>query len=167
MADNKKLLSTVKPFGDPCAGDLITPVNSNIAIKTIVNSLPIYRKGLSIKSRGIQLGAAFGFVLYGPFTILGPMRNSEYSEIIGLFSTVGGITILATLFYLYGQAGGSFYKPPSNPTVSDLPEDLFSHGSWSEFQNYFWLGGLLGSVVAWFTYTNELVSQLSRISFGT
>ena len=95
------------------------------------------------------------------------MRNSEYSEIIGLFFNCWWYNYSCYAFYLYGQAGGSFYKPPSNPTVSDLPEDLFSHGSWSEFQNYFWLGGLLGSVVAWFTYTNELVSQLSRISFGT
>ena len=166
MTENKKLALTVKPFNDPCAGDLVTPVNSNIAIKAIVNTLPIYRKGLSIRARGIQLGSAFGFVLYGPFTILGPMRNSVYSEIIGLFSTIGGITILATLFYLYGQAGGNFYKPPANPTVSNPPEDLFNHGNWSEFQNYFWLGGLLGSVVAWFTYSNELVSQLSRMSFG-
>ena len=166
MAENNEFISTVKPFNDPCAGDLVTPVNSNIAIKAIVNALPIYRKGISIRARGVQLGAAFGYVLYGPFTILGPMRNSEYSEMIGLFSTVGGITILATLFYLYGQAGGSFYKPPANPTVSNPPDDLFSHESWSEFQNYFWLGGLLGSVVAWFTYTNEFIIQLTRISFG-
>ena len=166
MAENNEFISTVKPFNDPCAGDLVTPVNSNIAIKAIVNALLIYRKGISIRARGFQLGAAFGYVLYGPFTILGPMRNSEYSEMIGLFSTVGGITILATLFYLYGQSGGSFYKPPANPTVSNPPDDLFSHESWSEFQNYFWLGGLLGSVVAWFTYTNEFIIQLTRISFG-
>ena len=166
MAENNEFISTVKPFNDPCAGDLVTPVNSNIAIKAIVNALPIYRKGISIRARGFQLGAAFGYVLYGPFTILGPMRNSEYSDMIGLLSTVGGITILATLFYLYGQSGGSFYKPPANPTVSNPPDDLFSHESWSEFQNYFWLGGLLGSVVAWFTYTNEFIIQLTRISFG-
>ena len=105
MQENKKPLSTVRSFSDPCAGDLITPVNSNIIVRTIINWLPIYRQGLTPRSRGVQLGAAFGYVLYGPFTILGPMRNSDYGSSIGLFSTVGAINILCALFFgrLHGR----------------------------------------------------------------
>ena len=101
MNENSKPLSTVRPFGDPCAGDLITPVNSNIAVRSLINLLPMYRQGLSNRARGLQLGSFFGFVLYGPFTVLGPMRNSDYSTTIGLFSTIGGVSILTTLFFFF------------------------------------------------------------------
>jgi len=166
MNENSKPLSTVRPFQDPCAGDLITPVNSNIAIRSIINLLPMYRQGLSTKARGIQLGSAFGFVLYGPFTVLGPMRNTEFSTTIGLFSTIGGVTILTTLFFLYGQAGGKFYQPPANPTVPNPPKELFNSESWTQFQTCFWLGGSLGAVVAWFIYSNEFIGKLYQVSLG-
>ena len=166
MQDNKKPLSTVRSFSDPCAGDLITPVNSNIVVRTIINWLPIYRQGLTPRSRGVQLGAAFGYILYGPFTILGPMRNSDYGSTIGLLSTVGAIHILCALFFLYGQAGGKFYSPPPNPTVIEPPPDLFNRTSWSSFLTGIWLGGCVGAFVAWFVYSNPLLHKLYQISFG-
>ena len=167
MNENSKPLSTVRPFGDPCAGDLITPVNSNIAVRSLINLLPMYRQGLSNRARGLQLGSFFGFVLYGPFTVLGPMRNSDYSTTIGLFSTIGGVSILTTLFFLYGQAGGRFYQPPANPTVPNPPKELFNSESWSQLQVNFWLGGCLGAIVAWFIYSNEFIMKLYQISTGS
>ena len=109
---------------------------------------------------------AFGFVLYGPFTVLGPMRNTEFSTTIGLFSAIGGVTILTTLFFLYGQAGGKFYQPPANPTVPNPPKELFNSESWTQFQTFFWLGGSLGAVVAWFIYSNEFIGKLYQVSLG-
>ncbi len=157
----------VRPFSDPCAGDLSTPVNSNIFVRNLINNLPVYRKGLSPYVRGVQLGVAFGYVLYGPFTILGPMRNSEMFANIGLISTFGAIHILVFLFFLYGQgqSGAKFYAPPSNPTVINPPKDLFSSESWMDFTNGFWLGGSGGAAVAWFAYTNSAVRGLYEIFF--
>ena len=157
----------VKPFSDPCSGDLVTPVNSNIFIKNLISNLPVYRPGVSPYVRGVQLGASFGYVLYGPFTTLGPMRNSDLFASIGLMSTFGAIHILVFLFFLYGQgqSDGRFYSPPSNPTVINPPGDLFTSESWMDFTSGFWLGGSGGAAFAWFVYTNSLVRSLYEVFF--
>ena len=60
---------TVTPAADPCVGNLATPVNSGYFIKGLINNLPLYRPGISPNFRGLETGAAFGYLLYGPFTI--------------------------------------------------------------------------------------------------
>ena len=167
MNNNPRLpKSLVQPVQDPCIGDLVTPVNSSFLIKSLINQLPVYRQGLSPFTRGVQLGASFGYILYGPFTLLGPMRSSEFGTLIGLFSTVGAIHILTALFFLYGQAGGLFYSPLPGPTVTQPPLELFNRSSWGKFTNGFWLGGCGGAVFAWFVYTNAFVREIYSVFFG-
>ena len=158
--------SLVRPVQDPCVGDLVTPVNSSFPIKFLINQLPVYRQGLPPFTRGLQLGASFGYILYGPFTLLGPMRSTEYGTLIGLFSTVGAIHILTALFFLYGQAGGTFYSPLPSPTVTQPPIELFNRSSWGEFTNGFWLGGCGGAIFAWFLYTNAFIREIYGVFFG-
>ena len=74
---------TVTPASDPCVGNLATPVNSGYFIKALINNLPLYRPGISANFRGIETGAAFGYLLYGPFTICGPLRNTDYAQTAG------------------------------------------------------------------------------------
>ena len=57
----------VNPVSDPCVGDLETPVNSGYFTKAFINNLPFYRAGLSPNFRGLEVGAAFGYLLYGPY----------------------------------------------------------------------------------------------------
>ena len=56
---------TVTPVSDPCVGNLATPVNSGYFIKGLINNLPLYRPGISPNFRGLETGAAFGYLLYG------------------------------------------------------------------------------------------------------
>ena len=165
--NNPKIIKgPIQPVQDPCVGDLVTPVNSSFLIKALINQLPVYRQGLSPFVRGVQLGASFGYILYGPFTLLGPMRSSEFGTTIGLLSTVGAIHILTALFFLYGQAEGEFHTPLPNPTVNRPPVELFNQSSWGDFTNGFWLGGCGGSAFAWFVYTNPFVRELYQVFFG-
>ncbi|HCX54765.1 MAG TPA: photosystem I reaction center protein subunit XI, partial [Synechococcus sp. UBA9887] len=92
---------TVTPVSDPCVGNLATPVNSGYFIKGLISNLPFYRSGISPNFRGLETGAAFGYLLYGPFTILGPLRNTEYQQTAGLLATIGAVHILTLLFLLY------------------------------------------------------------------
>ena len=63
----------IKTVNDPCVGNLATPVNSGYVTKAFINNLPFYRKGISNNFRGLETGAAFGYLLYGPFTMTGPL----------------------------------------------------------------------------------------------
>ena len=57
----------VNPAADPCVGNLATPVNSGYFTKAFLNNLPFYRPGLSPNFRGLEVGAAFGYLLFGKF----------------------------------------------------------------------------------------------------
>ena len=59
---------TVTPVADPTVGNLATPVNSSYFAKAFLNALPAYRPALSPNRRGLEVGMAHGFFLYGPFT---------------------------------------------------------------------------------------------------
>ena len=89
---------TVTPAADPCVGNLATPVNSGYFIKGLINNLPLYRPGISPNFRGLETGAAFGYLLYGPFTICGPLRATEYQQTAGLLAAIGAVHILSLLF---------------------------------------------------------------------
>lgn len=71
---------TVTPVSDPCVGNLATPVNSGYFIKGLINNLPLYRPGVSPNFRGLETGAAFGYLLFGPFTICGPFGTPNTSK---------------------------------------------------------------------------------------
>ena len=112
---------TVTPAADPCVGNLATPVNSGYFIKGLINNLPLYRPGISPNFRGLETGAAFGYLLYGPFTICGPLRATEYQQTAGLLAAIGAVHILSLLFLLYNQPGKQPNIPPADVTVENPP----------------------------------------------
>ena len=139
----------VKTVSDPTVGNLQTPVNSGWFTKMVINNLPVYREGLSPNFRGLETGAIFGYLLFGPFSMTGPLRNTDFALTAGLLGGVGAIQILTALFILYNAAGRAPNVQPPDATVSNPPSDLFTRAGWSDFTNGFWLGGTGGVVFAW------------------
>ncbi len=139
----------VTPAADPCVGDLATPVNSGYFTKAWLNNLPFYRPGLSSNFRGLEVGAMFGYFLYGPFTITGPFRNSDFALTAGLLSAIGAVHILTALLVLYNSPGKAPSAQPADCTINTPPADLFTKLGWADFTSGFWLGGCGGAVFAW------------------
>ncbi len=139
----------VTPASDPCVGDLVTPVNSGYFTKAFINNLPFYRSGISPNFRGLEVGAAFGYLLYGPYAMTGPLRNSDFALTAGLLATVGAVHILTALFVLYTAPGKAPNVQPADSTVDNPPADLFTRSGWADFTSGFWLGGCGGAVFAW------------------
>ena len=67
-----------------------------------IKNLPIYRRGLPVLLRGLEIGMAHGYFLIGPFYVFGPLRNSNNALLIGLLSSVGLIFILTVALTIYG-----------------------------------------------------------------
>tara|TARA_Y100000589_G_scaffold81992_1_gene75941 strand:- start:2968 stop:3531 length:564 start_codon:yes stop_codon:yes gene_type:complete len=139
----------IKTVDDPCVGNLSTPVNSGYVTKAFINNLPFYRKGISNNFRGLETGAAFGYLLYGPFTMTGPLRNSDFALTVGLLGAIGAVHILTALLLLYNSPGKAPNKQPPDCTVDNPPTDLFTKSGWADFTSGFWLGGCGGAVFAW------------------
>ena len=108
---------TVTPASDPCVGNLATPVNSGYFIKGLINNLPLYREGISPNFRGLETGAAFGYLLYGPFTICGPLRATEFQDTAGVLAAIGAVHILTLLFLLYNPVS---YTHLTLPTICSV-----------------------------------------------
>jgi photosystem I subunit 11 len=128
---------TVTPASDPCVGNLATPVNSGYFIKGLINNLPLYREGISPNFRGLETGAAFGYLLYGPFTICGPLRATEFQDTAGVLAAIGAVHILTLLFLLYNQPGKQPHIPPSDVTVNNPPSDLFTRTGLGRLHQWF------------------------------
>ena len=139
----------VKTVSDPCVGNLATPVNSGYFTKAFINNLPFYREGISPNFRGLETGAAFGYLLYGPFTMTGPLRNSEFAITAGLLAAIGAVHIMTALLVLYNAPGKAPNVQPPDATVYNPPVDLFTRTGWADFTSGFWLGGCGGAVFAW------------------
>ena len=134
---------TVTPVADPCVGNLATPVNSSYFTRAFLNALPAYRPSLSPNRRGLEVGMAHGFFLYGPFAITGPLRQTEFAS----------------------TARGPRVPPPLAP-FDNPPAALFAQAGWAEFASGFWLGGCGGAAFAWFLCSTALVAPLVNIAGG-
>ncbi len=139
----------VTPVSDPCVGNLSTPVNSGYFTKAFLNNLPFYREGLSPNFRGLEVGAAFGYLLYGPYTMTGPLRNTDFALTAGLLGSIGAVHILTALLVLYNSPGQGPNVQPADCTINNPPADLFTKIGWADFTSGFWLGGCGGCVFAW------------------
>ena len=64
--------------------------------KAFLGNLPAYRPNVSSNLRGLEIGAAHGYWLVGPFIEAGPLRNTDNAVLAGFLSTEGLICILAT-----------------------------------------------------------------------
>lgn len=157
-------IDSVKHGGDPQVGNLATPLNSSDFSKTFINALPAYRQGLSPNRRGLEVGMAHGYLLYGPFAVLGPLRMSEYGATAGLLATIGLISILTICLSIYGAVGVN--KPTETLTTPNVPEDLATKEGWSEFAGGFLLGACGGAFFAFFLCQTPHLEPLVKVASG-
>ena len=139
--------------GDPQIGNLETPVNASPLIKWFISNLPAYRPGLTPFRRGLEVGMAHGYFIYGPFLLLGPLRNAPNASLAGLLEAVGLVILLTGALSLYANSDPA--KPLANVTVANPPMDAFnSKESWNNFASAFLIGGIGGAVTAFFLCSN-------------
>nr|AVG72873.1 photosystem I reaction center subunit XI [Nodularia harveyana UTEX B 2093] len=144
----------VSPAGrDPQQGNLETPINSSPLVKWFINNLPAYRQGLNPSRRGLEVGMAHGYLLFGPFAKLGPLRNATNANLAGLLAAIGLVVILTACLSLYANSNPE--KALASVTVPNPPVDAFnSKESWNNFASSFLIGGIGGAVVAYFLTSN-------------
>lgn len=135
---------------NPQMGNLNTPLNSSDLSLLWISNLPIYREGLASFSRGLEIGMAHGYFFFGPFALLGPLRNEAVADVAGLLSACGLVVILTIGLSLYGQAAFQ----PNQPVIGQLPDNLKSAEGWSQFTASFLVGGTGGAIFAFLLKTN-------------
>lgn len=147
----------IQPYnGDPFAGNLATPINSSDLTKSFLDNLPIYRKGLSPIQRGLEIGMAHGYFLMGPWTKLGPLRDSNVANLGGLIGAIALILVATVAMSAYG--GVSFQKD-----TSQASDSVQSASGWSQLTSGFFLGAMGGAFVAYFLLANfDVVDSIMR-----
>lgn len=153
------MVGPTSPGGNPQIGNLDTPLNSSPLTKSFIGNLPAYRSGLSAQRRGLEVGMAHGYFVYGPFALLGPLRDSDIPGLAGLLGAVGLVMILATALSLYSAAGVNGEIAKSTVPFTPPADFQTSHG-WRQFANGFLIGGLGGAIVAY------LVASLVAMVLG-
>ncbi|HEY9648211.1 MAG TPA: photosystem I reaction center subunit XI [Chroococcidiopsis sp.] len=143
-------LDVVKPAGDPQIGNLATPINSSAFTKALINNLPAYRAGLSAQRRGLEIGMAHGYLLFGPFAITSQFRNTGVADLVGLIEAVILVVILTLCLSVYSSVGVG--KPIATITTPKPPEALGTQEGWSEFAGSFLVGGIGGAGFAYLVY---------------
>lgn len=154
----------IKPAVNPQVGNLETPLNSSAFTKAYIGNLPAYRKGLSPNRRGLEIGMAHGYLLYGPFALLGPLRDSDVPGIAGLLGAAGLVVILTACLSIYSGAGVNSGVTKTT-TPFQPPEAFGSDEGWSEFGSGFLIGGIGGATFAYLLSAN-LPLLLSVVSGG-
>ena len=151
----------IKPAEDPQVGNLATPLNSSDFSKAFIRNLPAYRADLSGFRRGLEVGLAHGLIVFFPFYLLGPLRNTDVAQLAGLLSSVGLISILTIALSLYASKMGG--KPVSTVTTPNPPEELGTKKGWSEFAGGFFIGGCGSAFFAWFLSSTAYVGQIKDL----
>lgn len=148
----------VFPAGrDPQIGNLETPVNAYPLVKWFINNLPAYRPGLTPFRRGLEVGMAHGYLLFGPFSKLGPLRNATNANLAGLLASIGLVVILTACLSLYANSNPP--KALASVTVPNTPDAFSSKEGWNNFASAFLIGGIGGAVVAYFLTSNLAIIQ--------
>lgn len=140
---------------DPQVGNVATTINASGFTKALINNLPAYRQGLSPNRRGLEVGMAHGYFLYGPFALLGPLRDTELASIAGLLAAVGLVTILTIALSLHGAVRTG--DATATLTTPQPPEAFGTKEGWSEFASGFLIGGCGGAFFAYFLSTTPLI----------
>lgn len=145
-------------FRDPQIGNLETPINASPLSKWFINNLPAYRPGITPSRRGLEVGMAHGYWIFGPFAKLGPLRDTDNANLAGLLAAIGLIVLLTAGLSLYANSNPP--KALASVTVPNPPIDAFnSKESWNNFASSFLIGGIGGAVVAYFLTSNLGVIQ--------
>lgn len=141
----------VRPYqGNPELGHLSTPISDSAVVRTFINALPAYRKGMSPLARGLEIGLAHGYFLVGPEIIFGALRDFETAPYLGGFVT-------AIVLVLLGTAGMNAHGLVSLKPTADLPANtdaLQTSEGWSEMAAGFFIGGSSGVFMAYFLLTH-------------
>lgn len=141
---------------DPNRGNLETPINASPLSKWYINNLPAYRPGITLFRRGLEIGMAHGYWLFGPFSKLGPLRDTVNANLAGLLATLSFVVILTGTLSLYANSNPN--KPVATVTVPNPPDAFKSNEGWNNFASAFLIGGIGGAVVAYFIASNaELI----------
>jgi photosystem I subunit XI len=149
----------------PEVSNLATPVNSSDIVKAFIGNLPVYRAGLSAQRRGLEIGMAHGYLLIGPFTLLGPLRGTEQGTLAGLLGTVGLVVILTVCLSLYASTNPA--APLASVTVPKPPADLNDQKGWNEFTSGFLIGGVGGAAFGYLLLANvPVLSSFSILTAG-
>jgi len=133
--------------GDPLVGNMATPLNSSPFSLAFIRNLPAYRSGLSMNRRGLEIGMAHGYFVYGPLALLGPLRDSECAATAGVAGAVAFVTILTVALSLHGAVRSA--APTSTLTTPNPPAEFGAKEGWSEFASGFFIGGCGGAVFAY------------------
>lgn len=142
----------VFPAYDVSNGNLATPINSSSLVKSYINALPAYRKGLSASRRGLEVGMAHGYWLLGPFAKLGPLRDTDIANVAGLISTIGLILISSITISAYASSNPP--QPATTITTPNPPDSFKSADGWNDYGSGFLMGGIGGAVVAYLILSN-------------
>ncbi|NER01699.1 MAG: photosystem I reaction center protein subunit XI [Okeania sp. SIO3C4] len=147
----------VQPYnGDPFVGHLSTPISDSDFTRTFIGNLPIYRQGLSPILRGLEVGMAHGYFIVGPWTKLGPLRDSPTANLGGLISAIALILIATICLSAYGIVSFQGDSPEG-------ADPLKTSEGWSQFTGGFFIGAMGGAVVAFFLIENfEIVDSIFR-----
>jgi photosystem I subunit XI len=150
MVNKTDFESATKPFdvvapyqNDPFVGHLSTPITTSNLTRSYLSLLPAYKAGLSPLLRGINIGYVHGYFLLGPFVKLGPLRDSEVAQFVGLVSTISLIIILTACLLIYGYVRFSENEKEENPI------DFLNSKGWQQFTSGFIVGGFGGASVAY------------------
>ncbi|BAZ45245.1 photosystem I reaction centre subunit XI/PsaL [Chondrocystis sp. NIES-4102] len=153
--------TAIQPAGDPQIGNLATPLNSSDFSKSFIRNLPAYRDGLAPFRRGLEVGMAHGYFIYGPFLMLGPLRNTDNADIAALLSSLGLIAILTVCLSLYASTMGG--KPTETITTGRVPAAFSTKEGWSEFGSGFFMGGAGGAFFAYFLLSSAYLAGIKTL----
>ncbi|MEM8828529.1 MAG: photosystem I reaction center subunit XI [Cyanobacteria bacterium P01_G01_bin.19] len=142
----------IKPYkGDPCQGNLSTPINDSDLVNLYIRNLPAYREGLSPFMRGLEIGMAHGYFLIGPEIVFGPLRETSHgANLSGVItaiyitaSAVLGISIFA-LATFQGDPRGAY-----NSNSQDDLRPLRTKEGWFQLGGGIFVGAMGGAVFAY------------------
>jgi len=137
----------VQPYNnDPFTGHLSTPISDSAFTRAFIGNLPAYRKGLSPLIRGLEIGMAHGYFLVGPWTLLGPLRDSDHAYLGALIATLALILVATVALSSYGSV--TFQSGESST------DSLQTADGWSQFASGFFVGASGGACVAYFLLEN-------------
>eukprot|EP00403_Amphidinium_massartii_P028869 CAMPEP_0178402792 /NCGR_PEP_ID=MMETSP0689_2-20121128/17030_1 /TAXON_ID=160604 /ORGANISM="Amphidinium massartii, Strain CS-259" /LENGTH=363 /DNA_ID=CAMNT_0020023715 /DNA_START=123 /DNA_END=1214 /DNA_ORIENTATION=+ len=126
-----------KPEKELFAGDQIrSPISDSRFAKNFMANTAFYREGLENWQRGLEIGMGHGYFLVGPFTALGPLRNTPEAATVGVLSAAAIIGIVSVGGLLFGAT----VKPRSFDKDGDAPGSGFQ-----EIINWHAVGGLGGA----------------------
>jgi len=128
---------------DMQSANVLTPINNAPFVRFFIDNLPIKRQGLDPLFRGLEVGMAHGYWMFGPFTLLGPLRLTanrppdflQLQVAAALVSTIALVMVCTLALSLYATVG---------------PDDDTNFGGegWSRFAGGWLIGGVGGALFA-------------------